>query len=125
MGIKTIDHTAISKIGKIVTARVVEEEDDITMISANGIIIRMKVADITQLGRATRGVRLMNLSDDDTVVSVARIRPSDLVVVEKEAAASPEPVLIIEEIEENDEDDIVDEIPYQDEYIEDDEIEEE
>ena len=90
MGIKTIDHTAIQTIGKIVSARVVKDEDDITMMSTNGIVIRMKVADITTLGRATRGVRLMDLGDDDTVVSVARIRPSDLVIVEKESEKSPE-----------------------------------
>jgi len=83
-GILTIDQRNLDKIGKIATARVVEENDEVTLISASGLIIRMKVKDISQTGRATRGVRVMDLGSGDTVVTVARIAESDLKEVGEE-----------------------------------------
>ncbi|MBA4399885.1 MAG: DNA gyrase subunit A, partial [Anaerolinea sp.] len=83
-GILTIDQRNLDKIGKIATARVVEENDEVTLISASGLIIRMKVKDISQTGRATRGVRVMDLGPGDTVVTVARIAESDLKEVGEE-----------------------------------------
>jgi DNA gyrase subunit A len=78
MGVKTVDDKAIKIIGTIMNARVVQAEDDITIISANGTLIRTKVKNITVSGRATRGVRLMDLNDGDSVASVARIAAADL-----------------------------------------------
>ncbi len=72
-GVATIAQNNLDKIGRISTARVVEADDDLTLISANGLIIRMKVKDINPSGRATRGVRVMDLSEGDKVASVARI----------------------------------------------------
>jgi DNA gyrase subunit A len=43
------------------------------MISTNGVMIRMKVRDISQMGRSTRGVRVMDIDDGDSVASMARI----------------------------------------------------
>jgi DNA gyrase subunit A len=83
-GVLTIDQKNLDKIGKIASARVVEQNDEVTLISASGLIIRMKVRDISQTGRATRGVRVMDLSAADTVVSVARIAEADLKQVEEE-----------------------------------------
>ena len=77
-GVATIDKKNIHNIGNIATARVVNENDEVTMISANGLIIRMKVKAISQTGRATRGVRLMGLSAGDQVASVACIAEVDL-----------------------------------------------
>ena len=79
MGILTIDKNAIDKIGLITSARVVQPEEDlITMISANGIVMRTNANTISQLGRATRGVQVMNLEQDDSVVSMARFAAADL-----------------------------------------------
>ena len=83
-GILTIDQKNLDKIGKIATARVVKENDEVTLISASGLIIRMKVKDISQTGRATRGVRVMDLGSGDTVVTVARIAEADLKEVGEE-----------------------------------------
>ncbi len=83
-GVATIDQKNLAKIGKISAVRVVEENDDITLVSASGLIIRLKVKDISRTGRATRGVRLMVLGDDDTVASVARISARDLQKAEEE-----------------------------------------
>ena len=80
-GILTIDKKAFNKVGVIAAARVVQEADDLTMMSAGGVIIRTKVENISRSGRATRGVLLMKLKEGDNVASVARIARADLLRV--------------------------------------------
>ncbi|MFZ5818355.1 MAG: DNA gyrase subunit A [Chloroflexota bacterium] len=77
-GVSTIDKNAISSVGKITAARVVQPADHLTLISASGVAIRLKVKDVKAAGRATRGVRLMRLGEGDYVASVARIAAEDL-----------------------------------------------
>jgi DNA gyrase subunit A len=77
-GIATIDKKAIAIIGKITSARVVQQDDHLTLISANGVAIRLKVKDVKVSGRSTRGVRLMRLHAGDYVASVARVGTEDL-----------------------------------------------
>jgi DNA gyrase subunit A len=77
-GVQTIDKKALKKVGNITAARVVQEVDDLTIISANGVVLRTKVKDISLSGRATRGVLLINLQEGDTVASLARISAADL-----------------------------------------------
>ena len=77
-GIATIDKKAIPIVGKITSARVVQQSDHLTLISAHGVAIRLKVKDVKVSGRATRGVRLMRMKDGDYVASVARISVEDL-----------------------------------------------
>jgi DNA gyrase subunit A len=79
MGILTLDKHAIPVVGKIAVARVVQAADDhITLISTNGIVMRTKAKSIAQLGRATRGVRVMNLIEGDAVATMARFSAADL-----------------------------------------------
>ena len=73
LGVASINKDAVNKIGHIVIARVVQEKDEITLISSGGIVLRLKVDNISVQGRSTRGVTLMNLEKDDTVAAVARI----------------------------------------------------
>ena len=77
-GVHTIDKKALSKIGVIAAARVVQEADDLTIMSASGVVLRTKVKDITQSGRATRGTKLMNLNGGDRIASLARVSDADL-----------------------------------------------
>ena len=77
-GIQTIDLKAIEIVGTIIAARVVQKADHLTLISTGGVIIRTTVGEISQAGRATRGVRVMNLGIGDTVAAVARIAEADL-----------------------------------------------
>ncbi|MDP3186344.1 MAG: DNA gyrase subunit A [Anaerolineales bacterium] len=77
-GIQTIDKKALGKVGIITAARVVQPADDLTLISANGIVLRMKVKDVRQTGRATRGVHMMDIKAGDKVASLARIAVADL-----------------------------------------------
>ena len=77
-GISTIDQKALKEIGKIVAARVVQKDDDLTIITSNGVAIRIKNKDVKQAGRATKGVHLIKPQDGDSVASVARIAAEDL-----------------------------------------------
>jgi DNA gyrase subunit A len=77
-GMHTINKRILGKIGKIAGARVVQEDDDLTMISTGGVMLRTKVRNISQTGRATRGVVLMNLLEGDSVASIARVAKADL-----------------------------------------------
>ncbi len=84
-GIATIDQKALKQIGKIVAARVVQKDDDLTIITANGVAIRIKNKTVKQAGRVTRGVHLIKPQAGDSVASVARISAEDL----KKAGAEP------------------------------------
>jgi DNA gyrase subunit A len=77
-GVSTIDQKAIKDIGKIVAARVIQKADDLTIITSNGVAIRIKVKDVRQAGRSTRGVHLIKPQPGDSVASVARIAAEDL-----------------------------------------------
>jgi len=83
-GVKTIDQKALSKIGPLTAARVVQEADDLTIISAGGVVLRTKVKNISRTGRATRGTRLMELQAGDTVASMARVAEAELHLTEVE-----------------------------------------
>ncbi len=72
-GIATIDQKMLKTIGRIASARVVEKGDSITLVTVNGLMLRVNVDEISKSGRATKGVRLMNLDKTDSLASIARI----------------------------------------------------
>jgi DNA gyrase subunit A len=72
-GVASIDKGSASRIGPIAAARVMQPDDDLTIISAGGVVLRMPVKDVRQAGRATRGVHLMEVGEGDRVASLARI----------------------------------------------------
>jgi len=74
----TIDPKALKEIGKIAAARVVQKDDDLTIMTSNGVTLRMKVKEVKQSGRATKGVHLIKPGEGDGVASVARISAEDL-----------------------------------------------
>lgn len=77
-GVATADQKNLSKTGAVAAARVVQENDELTLISASGQALRLKVKDILPSGRATRGVRVIDLGKGDSLASVARIAAADL-----------------------------------------------
>jgi len=97
-GISTIDQKALKEIGKIVAARVVQKEDDLTIITSNGVAIRIKNKDVKQAGRATKGVHLIKPQEGDYVASVARIAAEDLkkagAQMTEDEKVEPQPQLI-------------------------------
>lgn len=62
------------KTGNVVGAKAVNEDNEVMMITTEGIIIRMEVNDISLLGRNTSGVKLMNVKDDVVVASITKVR---------------------------------------------------
>lgn len=62
------------KTGNVVGAKAVNEENEIMMITTEGIIIRLQCSDISILGRITSGVKMINLSEGVTVASIAKVR---------------------------------------------------
>lgn len=70
-GVKAI--TLTDKTGLAVAIKVLEGDDELMCISAEGVVIRMDAADISQQGRGAQGVRVMRLDPEDKVVSIAQI----------------------------------------------------
>ena len=75
MGLKNYNIT--DKTGKVVDMKIVNEEDDLLVVSDDGTIIRMAVSDISVLGRSTQGVRVMKVNDGAKVISIARTDKED------------------------------------------------
>jgi DNA gyrase subunit A len=86
-GVATIDQKSLGKIGLITVVRVVQEADDLTMMSANGVVLRTPVTDVPKSGRATRGHLLIKLQEGDSLASVARISAA---VLQKAGAVAAE-----------------------------------
>ena len=74
-GVKTISVT--DKTGSLVTLKNVTDEDDLMIINKSGIAIRMAVADLRVMGRATQGVKLINIKEDDAIAAVAKVMKDD------------------------------------------------
>ena len=77
------------RTGAIVAARVVSPKDEVTLISSGGIILRMAAANISRQGRASQGVRVMDVRGEDTVASVAVINETRQAVTDAEMNDAP------------------------------------
>ena len=65
------------KTGRVVAIKSVTEDQDLMIINKSGITLRLRVADVRQAGRATQGVTLIGVEDDDTLSRVQRVVGSD------------------------------------------------
>ncbi len=63
--------------GSVVSIHAVSDEDELMIITVNGLVIRLPVRDLRPIGRNTQGVRLINLGEGDRVIDVSRITPGD------------------------------------------------
>ena len=70
-GVKTISIT--DKTGSLVSIKNVSDGDDLMIINRSGIAIRMEVSDLRVMGRATQGVKLINIKDTDSIAAVAKV----------------------------------------------------
>lgn len=70
-GVKTLNIT--DKTGMLIAINVVTDEDDLMIINKSGLTIRMKVSDLRVMGRATQGVRLINIKGNDSIAAVAKV----------------------------------------------------
>ena len=89
-GVKTLNIT--EKTGHLVALKNVTEDNDLMIINQSGLTIRMAVADIREAGRATQGVKLVNIKDGDTIAAVSVVSKSeeDKPETASEAAEAPE-----------------------------------
>jgi DNA gyrase subunit A len=88
-GVRTI--TFADGKGLLVGARVVKENQELMAVSVEGVVIRMAIDDISRMGRATQGVRVMKLDAEDRVASIAQLAsreglPDEEAEAEQEAA---------------------------------------
>ena len=68
-----IDIKATERNGEVVACLEVSEEDEVMIVTANGVVIRVPVADISLIGRNTQGVRVITLDDGDQVIGMTRM----------------------------------------------------
>ena len=86
-GVKTISLT--EKTGQLVAIKNVSDSDDLMIINKSGIVIRLSVEDLRVMGRATQGVRLINLKGNDAIAAVAKVLHDEDDVEEMENAENP------------------------------------
>jgi DNA gyrase subunit A len=111
-GVKTLNIT--EKTGKLISINAVTDADDLMIINKSGLTIRMAVEDLRVMGRATQGVKLINIKGNDSIAAVTKVMKDDVVepeldeegnVIETEAIERVKPVLEILEDEEGSADD--------------------
>jgi DNA gyrase subunit A len=73
-GVGIISTRTSVRNGRVAGVEFVEDEDELMLITQGGKVLRMDTKDIRMIGRATQGVRLIEIDDDDRVVSFARLR---------------------------------------------------
>ncbi|SHL86097.1 DNA gyrase subunit A [Flavobacterium saccharophilum] len=83
-GVKTLNIT--EKTGKLISINAVTDADDLMIINKSGLTIRMAIEDLRVMGRATQGVRLINLKGKDSIAAVTKVMKDDVeeVVVDEE-----------------------------------------
>ena len=90
-GVKTLNIT--DKTGQLIAIKNVTDTDDLMIINKSGLTIRLAVSELRVMGRATQGVRLINLRDDDAIAAVANVMREE-----------EDEEIITDELENNDED---------------------
>ena len=76
-GILTYDKAKFKKTGALIGAMVVDEDDEVLMINSNGVIIRIRAGEVSKLGRATQGVKIMKVEEGTKIVSMAKVIKED------------------------------------------------
>ena len=76
-GILTYDKAKFKKTGALIGAMVVDEDDEVLMINSDGVIIRIRANEVSKLGRATQGVKIMKVEDGTKIVSMAKVIKED------------------------------------------------
>ncbi len=72
-GLLTYDKAKFKKTGELVGAMVVNEDDEILLINSDGIIIRIESKEVSVLGRATQGVKIMKVEEDSNIIALAKV----------------------------------------------------
>jgi DNA gyrase subunit A len=102
-GVKTINVT--DKTGELIAMKNVTDDDDLMIITRNGITIRMHVDELRVMGRATQGVKVISLRDKDDIAAVAKVYRDRDEEEEEEAFDADGNPIVLEQTDENEEDD--------------------
>ena len=86
-GVKTLNIT--EKTGSLIAINNVTDDDDLMIINKSGLTIRMMVSDLRVMGRATQGVRLINIKGNDSIAAVTKVLREDEEVVELDEDGNP------------------------------------
>ena len=85
-GLLTYDKAKFKKTGELVGAIVVDDDDDVMLINSDGVIIRVPAREVSKLGRATQGVKIMNVGEDADIIAISKVARDD-----EEEAEAPAP----------------------------------
>ena len=102
-GVKTMNIT--DKTGLLVSLNSVTDNDDLMIINKSGLTIRIRVSDLRVMGRATQGVRLINIKGNDSIAAVAKVMKDEEEEVDTENLVSPEDAEILPPVEDEIEED--------------------
>ncbi len=76
-GLLTYDKSKFNKTGHLIGAMVVGDDDDVLLINSDGIIIRIQASEVSRLGRATQGVKIMKVDDEANIIAMAKVIRED------------------------------------------------
>lgn len=76
-GMLTYDKSKFKKTGELIGATVVEDDDEVMLINSDGIIIRISAGEVSKLGRATQGVKIMRVKKDENIISMTKVIRED------------------------------------------------
>jgi len=85
MGVLTYNKGMFKKTGALIGAAIISDDDDVMLINSDGILIRVESQDISKMGRATKGVKVMNVSDETKIIAMAKVAKE-----EEEDGAEPD-----------------------------------
>lgn len=91
-GLLTYDKAKFKKTGELIGAMVVNDNDEILLINSEGIIIRIKASEVSRLGRATQGVKIMRVDDDANIITLAKVIKEDEEISEADEEATVDKV---------------------------------
>ena len=89
-GLLTYDKSKFKKTGELIGAMVVNETDEVLLINSDGIIIRISASEVSRLGRATQGVKIMRVVEEANIISLAKVVNEDAEIEELEKLAALE-----------------------------------
>jgi DNA gyrase subunit A len=96
-GLLTYDKAKFKKTGELIGAMVVNDNDEILLINSDGIIIRIKAGEVSRLGRATQGVKIMRVAEEANIITMAKV------IKEDDENEAMEEEVVVNENEEEDE----------------------
>jgi len=101
-GLLTYDKAKFKKTGELIGAMVVDENDEVLLINSDGAIIRIRASEISRLGRATQGVKIMRVEENANIITLAKVIKEDEDEDEGDESTAEEKKAVVENTPEDD-----------------------